>query len=46
MMGDSNMAVTFEQIHKMAWTLDSVVETTSYGTPAFKVNVKLFTRLH
>ena len=40
------MAVTFEQIRKIAVALDSVVETTSYGTPAFKVNGKLFARLH
>jgi hypothetical protein len=45
-MGGSNMAVTFEQIRKIAVALDSVVETTSYGTPAFKVNGKLFARLH
>jgi hypothetical protein len=45
-MGVSNMAVTFEQIRKMALALDSVVETTSYGTPAFKVKGKLFARLH
>ena len=40
------MAVTFEQILKMALALDNVVETTSYGTPAFKVDGKLFARLH
>jgi hypothetical protein len=45
-MDDLDMAVTFDQIRKVAMALDGVVETTSYGTPAFKVNGKLFARLH
>jgi hypothetical protein len=40
------MAVSFEKIRKSALALDGVVETSSYGTPAFKVNGKLFARLH
>jgi len=38
--------VTFETIRQIARTLDKAEETTSYGTPAFKVRGNLFVRLH
>jgi len=38
--------VTFDLVRKVALTLASVLEGTSYGTPAFKVRGKLFIRLH
>jgi len=37
--------VTFEQVRKIALSLPSVEESTSYGTPAFKVSGKLLARL-
>jgi len=40
------MAVTFESVRRMALSLDSVEESTSYGTPAFKVRGVLLARLH
>jgi hypothetical protein len=40
------MAVTFESVRRMALSLDSVEESTSYGTPAFKVRGALMARLH
>jgi hypothetical protein len=40
------MSVSFEKIREMALALDNVEESTSYGTPAFKVKGKLFVRLH
>lgn len=39
------MAVTFETIRQIALSLDKVEESTSYGTPAFKVRGALFARL-
>jgi hypothetical protein len=39
------MAVKFEAIRKMALALDNVEETTSYGTPAFKVGGAMIARL-
>jgi hypothetical protein len=39
------MALTFEAVRKMALALDHVEESTSYGTPAFKVGGVLFARL-
>lgn len=39
------MPVTFEAIRTMALALDHVEESTSYGTPAFKVRGALFARL-
>lgn len=36
--------MTFEAIRKIALSLDSVVEGTSYGTPAFFVKRALFAR--
>jgi hypothetical protein len=36
---------TFENARKIALGMTSVVETTSYGTPAFKARGKLFARL-
>src|ERR1700677_1659372 len=38
-------AMTFEAIRKMALALDDVEETTSYGTPAFKVGGAMIARL-
>jgi hypothetical protein len=37
--------VTFEDVRKIAATLPNVEESTSYGTPAFKVQGALFMRL-
>src|SRR5271169_1321432 len=39
------MPVTFEAIRKMALALEDVEETTSYGTPAFKVKGVMIARL-
>jgi hypothetical protein len=38
-------AVTFDEVRRMALSLDGVEEGTSYGTPAFKVRGALFVRL-
>src|SRR5437660_2267403 len=38
--------VTFDTVRQIAQTLPGVEESTSYGTPAFKVKGKLFARLH
>ena len=38
--------VTFETVRQIAQTLPGAEESTSYGTPAFKVKGKLFTRQH
>ena len=40
------MAVTFEAVRRVALSLDHVEESTSYGTPAFKVRGALIARLH
>ena len=42
----ANAPVTFETVRQFARTLDRAEETTSYGTPAFKVRGNLFVRLH
>jgi hypothetical protein len=39
------MAVTFEDVRRMALSLENAAEGTSYGTPAFKTGGKLFARL-
>ena len=38
--------VTFETVREIARTLPGAAESTSYGTPAFKVKKKLFARQH
>lgn len=38
--------VTWETVREIALTLPGAVEGTSYGTPAFHVNKKLFVRFH
>ena len=38
--------VTFETVREIARTLPGAEESTSYGTPAFKVKGKLFARQH
>ena len=38
--------VTFDTVREIAKTLSGAAESTSYGTPAFKVNGKLFARFH
>ncbi|MGB7759062.1 MAG: MmcQ/YjbR family DNA-binding protein [Bryobacteraceae bacterium] len=38
--------VTFDTVRKIALALANAEESTSYGTPAFKVGGALFTRLH
>ncbi len=37
--------VTFETVRELALKLPEVVETTSYGTPSFKVRRKMIARL-
>jgi hypothetical protein len=37
--------MTLEQVRRIALSLPDVEESTSYGTPAFKVRGKLFARL-
>ncbi len=37
--------VTFETVRRLALALPAAEESTSYGTPAFKVGGKLFARL-
>jgi hypothetical protein len=37
---------TFDTVCQIAQTLPGAEESTSYGTPAFKVKGKLFARLH
>jgi hypothetical protein len=39
------MAVTFEDVRRIALTLEKVTEGTSYGTAAFKTGGKLIARL-
>jgi hypothetical protein len=39
------MAVTFEGVRRIALAINGVAESTSYGTPAFKVGGKLIARL-
>ncbi len=41
-----NAPVTFETVRQFASALDKAEESTSYGTPAFKVRGNLFVRLH
>jgi hypothetical protein len=38
--------VTYDTVRRLGLTLPNVEESTSYGTPALKVNGKLFVRLH
>ena len=38
--------VTFETVRQIARTLPGAEESTSYGTPAFKIKGKLFARQH
>jgi hypothetical protein len=38
--------VTFDTVREIARTLPGAEESTSYGTPAFKVHGKLFARQH
>jgi len=42
----SKMGVTFDTVREIAQTLSGAEESTSYGTPAFKANGKLFARFH
>lgn len=42
----ANAPVTFETVREIALSLDKAEESTSYGTPAFKVRGALFIRLH
>ena len=39
-------AVTFDSVRQLALALPGAEESTSYGTPAFKVKGKLFVRFH
>lgn len=38
--------VTFDTVRQISLSLDRAEESTSYGTPAFKVRGELFVRLH
>lgn len=38
--------ISYETVRQIAKTLPGAQESTSYGTPAFKVKGKLFARLH
>ena len=42
----STQAVTFDTVRRLALALPGGEESTSYGTPAFKVKGKLFVRFH
>jgi len=42
----SSKGVTFDAVRDIAGTLLDAEESTSYGTPAFKVKGKLFARFH
>src|SRR6266581_6086041 len=42
----SRKGVTFDTVREIAQTLPGAEESTSYGTPAFKVKGKLFARQH
>jgi len=42
----SRQGVTFQTVREIARTLAGAEESTSYGTPAFKVKGKLFARQH
>jgi hypothetical protein len=42
----SDRAITWETVRDIALALPGSEESTSYGTPAFKVRGKLFVRLH
>ena len=44
--GRKSPTVTWETVRDLAQALPQAEETTSYGTPAFKVAGKLFVRLH
>jgi hypothetical protein len=41
-----NVPVAFEDVRRIALSLDNVEEGTSYRTPAFKVGGALFVRMH
>ena len=41
-----NQLVTYDTVRRAGLALPNVTEGTSYGTPALKVNGKLFVRLH
>ena len=43
---DKSKPVTFDIVREIARTLPGAEESTSYGTPAFKVKGKLFARQH
>jgi hypothetical protein len=45
-MGKTSKTFTFAALKKLALALPGVEESTSYGTPAFKVCGKFLTRLH
>jgi len=42
----SRKGITFDTVREIAQTLPGAEESTSYGTPAFKVKGKLFARQH
>ena len=41
-----NIPMTWDTVRQIAMALPGVVESTSYGTPAFRVGKKHITRLH
>lgn len=42
----TNLHVTYDTVRRLGLKLPRVKESTSYGTPALKVDGKLFVRLH
>jgi hypothetical protein len=42
----TNTPATWDTVREISLSLDDVAESTSYGTPAFKVRGALFVRLH
>jgi hypothetical protein len=42
----ANLPAGFDDVRRIALSLDNVEEGTSYGTPAFKVRGELFVRMH
>ncbi|MFY9802473.1 MAG: MmcQ/YjbR family DNA-binding protein [Candidatus Acidiferrales bacterium] len=42
----TSVPATWETVRQISFPLDHVEESTSYGTPAFKVRGALFVRLH
>src|SRR5438270_12735769 len=46
LINKTRISVSFDTVREIAQTLSGAEESTSYGTPAFKVKGKLFARQH